>query len=290
MDIDAVIAEATKVAPVQEATTVAPIDEAPKPEATVNDSQEAVSTEEKPEDVAKPDSELTPEQLAKREANRQSHRNSREAKLRREVRELREFRTQTEAKQAQPPQQTQNPSGAPEKPKEGNFNSFMEFLEAKDVYQEKLYEWKLEQKLSELSQKSQPQVDHKMVERIQQIAQQKQEFAQRNPEYEALAVQNSDFFENMPKHIEAAFLKADNPTMAAFALMKEGSLQDLEDLPADRIDMVIGRAEERGKAYLNSVKTATNASTPIESLKGTSSATKPLEKKSVEELMKQFNS
>ena len=166
----------------------------------------------------------------------------------------------------------------------------MDFLEAKDDYFEKLSDWKVEQKLSELSQKSQPQVDNKMVERIQQIAQQKQEFAQRNPEYEALAVQNSDFFENMPKHIEAAFLKADNPTMAAFALMKEGSLQDLEDLPADRVDMVIGRAEERGKVYLNSVKTATNASTPIQSLKGTSSATKPLEKKSVEELMKQFNS
>lgn len=284
MDIDAVIAEATKVAPAQEATTVAPIDETPKQEPEViKDTAETV------DDTAKPDSELTPEQLVKREANRQSHRNSREAKLRREVRELREFRTQTEAKQAQPVQAT-NTNGMPEKPKEENFNSFMEFLEAKDAYQEKLGDWKLEQKLSELSQKSQPQVDHKMVERIQQIAQQKQEFAQRNPEYEALAVQNSDFFENMPKHIEAAFLKADNPTMAAFALMKEGSLQDLEDLPADRIDMVIGRAEERGKAYLNSVKTATNASTPIESLKGTSTATKSLEKKSVEELMKQFNS
>lgn len=285
MDIDAVIAEATQVAPAQEATTVAPIDKTPKQEAEVtNDTVETV------DDAVKPDSELTPEQLVKREANRQSHQNSREAKLRREVRELREFRAQTEAKQAQPAQVTQNTNGMPQKPKEENYNSFMDFLEAKDDYFEKLSDWKVEQKLSELSQKSQPQVDNKMVERIQQIAQQKQEFAQRNPEYEALAVQNSDFFENMPKHIEAAFLKADNPTMAAFALMKEGSLQDLEDLPADRVDMVIGRAEERGKVYLNSVKTATNASTPIQSLKGTSSATKPLEKKSVEELMKQFNS
>ena len=98
MDIDAVIAEATQVAPAQEATTVAPIDETPKQEAEVtNDTVETV------DDAVKPDSELTPEQLVKREANRQSHQNSREAKLRREVRELREFRAQSRLNQHKSP-------------------------------------------------------------------------------------------------------------------------------------------------------------------------------------------
>lgn len=288
MDIEAVIAEATKpVAEAQEATSteVANV-ETQTPE---QEAKEAESLKDKA------DSELTPEQLAKREKNRESHLNSKLAKLRRENRELKEFKTQLEQQtsKAQPQNsQTQaNPSGAPVKPKESDYNSFMEFLEAKDAYYEQLSDWKVEQKLSERDNKVQAaQLDIKQVNRIQEMANQEEAFAKSNPEYAKLVYENhSDFMTNMPRAVAEALLEAENASLALFALAKEDRLEDLADLPIHRIAMEIGRAEERGKAYLSSGNKATNAPPPMQGLRGTGSASKSLDNKSVEELMKQFN-
>ena len=271
MDIEAVIAEAT--------TPVANVQEAPKVEATEQTSETPAEAKPEPaEDLAtKPDSELTPEQLAKREENRQSHRNSREAKLRREVRELREYRAKME-QQASAPQQTKPVDDG--SPKEDEYDNFLDYVKA-------TARWEAKQEFTEQN-KVAPSIDPVKVERIQQIAQQEQEFAQRTPEYRALYEKHSDFLGNMPKPVAEALLEADNATLAIYALMKEGTLEDLEDLSPSRMAMEIGRAEERGKGYLGFVRKTTNASAPIESLKGTGSSSKPLASKSVEELMKQF--
>lgn len=153
MDIEAVIAEATTpVANEQKATPEVANEETVIPQnQEANDKAEAESLKDKP------DSDLTPEQLEKRTKNRESHLNSKLAKMRRENRELREFKAQLEQKtsQAQPiTQQPQNANGAPVKPKESDYNSFMEFLEAKDAYYEQLSDWKVEQKLAERETKA----------------------------------------------------------------------------------------------------------------------------------------
>jgi len=76
MDIDAIIAEATiEVAPEQSAPEQAADD---NNEVVTEEAPAAESQQAEPEtDLRnKPDSELTPEQLAKRELNRKSHTNS----------------------------------------------------------------------------------------------------------------------------------------------------------------------------------------------------------------------
>lgn len=271
IDLDAVIAEATAdVAPEAKATEVAP--------------QAELTPEAPEEDVSsKTDDELTPEQLAKREANRESHRNSREAKLRRELRELREYRAQQEVKVAAPAQPVSD--GRPIAPKESDFTTLMDYLEAKDKYQEANYEWKLEQKISELKPKEPVQVDTVQAERIQQIGVKALEFAKAVPEYKSLYQQNADFFEGMPKALEDAIYAADDAPLALYALMKEDRLLDLEGMSPQRMAIEIGRAEERGKSYLNSPKPVSNAPQPFPKAGRVTSGTKSLDNMSPDEIL-----
>jgi len=287
-DAQAIIAEAT----------AQPQTEAAKPtEQPAAASFEAQATEENPspkdttqdandinqetDDVSKkPDSELTPEQLEKREANRQSHLNRKLAKqrLRNENAELKARLEKLE--QAQKTPEPKEQSGPP---KLENYES--------------LDQWVLEtaKYLNKTENKTEPQVqpvnpaDSQKQVRTAEIATQAKKFAGEVPEYAALVKENNDYLNMLPDSVQEAFLEADNAPLALYALMKEGRLEDLEDLSPSRIAMEVGRAEERGKAYLSSVKKATNTPPPIESLKGTGRATKDLDSMSVEELMKKFN-
>ena len=273
MDIDAVIAEAMEIAP---AATAEVVDaQSTKTEAGVKAEPQQSKVEEADEVAelaAKPDSELTPEQLVKREANRQSHRNSREAKLRRELRELRDFKASLD-KPAQPAPATDN------SPKEEDFDSFLDFVKAtaKHEAKQELAQQKTETPKSE--------INPVQSERIQQIAQQATEFAQRTPEYVSLYKQHGAFMENLPETIETALFEADNAPLALYALMKEGRLEDLEDMSPTRIAMELGRAEERGKQYLNTTTRTTNAPPLLTPLKGTAKGSKSIEAMSSVELM-----
>lgn len=287
MDIDTVIAEATKVAEPAPASTEAKTVDLPKQEAVEAHEADA----ENKETQTKADSELTAEQLAKREANRQSHLNSKLAKMRRENRELRDAVERNQAPQApkaQLPNKADN--GAPVKPVEGNFATWGEFLDAKDVYYEALADWKVEQKLSERDTNAaesvkQQTIDTQKVERINTIAKQEEDFAKNNPEYTALYNQHSDFMNNLPIHVAEALMEADNATLALFALMKEGGLDSLEDMSPYKISMEIGKAELRGERYLNQNK-ATSAPAPMTPAKGNSAMSKTVTSMNTEELLK----
>lgn len=282
-DPQAIIAEATAEAPKAEAN--APEQEAQATSEEAQATEPSQETTQDSEDVSKkPDSELTPEQLAKREANRISHEKSKLAKekqkLREKNRELESRLKQLEQSLNQPKQQAK-PDG---KPDITQFDDHMEYLEA-------LADWKLETKLKAANeQKPQaPQVDERKLQRNQEIEQQRNALVKQAPEYQSMVAENSWYLNSMPETVQEAFYEADNAPLALYALMKEGRLEDLEDLSPARIAMEIGRAEERGKAYLGAAKTISTAPPPIESLKGTGRASKSLDSMSVEELMKKFN-
>lgn len=293
MDIDTVIAEATQVAESAQASPEAKT-ETTAPEVTAKEPEVNGSVEETKETQIKADSELTPEQLAKREANRQSHLNSKLARLKRENRELREAMERNKPQQVQPTQtQVKADNGAPVKPVESDFQTWGEFLDAKDAYYEALADWKVEQKLSDRdSKKSQDdeatRIEQFRLERTQEATKTINDVAKQTGDYASLVEQHIDFLNNIPPHIDNAFLMAENPGLALYALMKEGSLEELEDMPPHKVLMEIGKAELRGERYLNQNK-ATNAPPPITPAKGTATTSKSLENKSVEELLKQFN-
>jgi hypothetical protein len=271
MDIDAIIAEATiEVAPEQSApeqaaddTSEVVTDEVETPEVKTESKQE-----EKPEiDLRNvPDSELTPEQLAKREQNRKSHTNSKLARLARENREL---KARVEAAQ-QKPQEPQAPSLE-------NFDSIDEYMDARDAYRES--------KLS-AQDKTAPQITERQAQEFVRAADAEAAFEKAVPEYSKLVAENADFFREYledPK-LQTAIFEAENAPLALYALMKEGLIGELYDLTPTRLAAELAKAEIRGQSYLVPKKTVTNAPAPIESVKGTGSGSKPIERMSPSEL------
>jgi hypothetical protein len=292
MDIDAVIAEATKVAEPAQASPEAKIETAPEAQEVSQEKPADTGNVEAQDLQKKADHELTPEQLAKREANRQSHLNSKLAKLRRENRELREANERS----AKPQTQEAKPSndGRPAAPKPEAFRTWGEYEDARDAYVEQLADWKLDRKLAERDTKNNQTAESVRAEqeklfRAQQATKTIDEVAKQNPDYSQLINEHADFLNNIPPHIDDAFLMAENPGLALYALMKEGNLEALEDMPKERVLMEIGKAELRGMGYLNRNK-ATNAPAPISASRGTGSTSKSLESMSVEDLLKKFNS
>jgi hypothetical protein len=265
MDAQAIIAEAFNEAPAQEAAIeVAATEATPEPETPViEESAESIAT--------KPDSELTPEQLAKREANRISHQNSKEARLRRENRELKALIESSQ--KAQPPKEISPP-------KLEDYDSLDQWVLATAEH--------LNTKSQQTQEASKPSTAHLDLHRAETISK-IQNFASTNREYAALEQENLETLQTIPEDIQQAFFRADNAQLALYALMKEGALGDIYDVPTEKLSYFIGKAEERGKSYLGSVKKATNTPPPIESLKGTGRTTKDLDSMSVEELMKKFN-
>lgn len=282
MDIEAVIAQAQEAQPESKATEVAETTEAPV---------EAEAKEEPKKQEIKPDSELTPEQLAKREANRQSHLNSKLAKMRRENRELREL----VQKATQTGPQTKTDNGMPQPPREEDFQDWDSFRAAERKHYEDLADWKIEQKLSERDKKStesteQARIQQYQQERINQHAQKEVEFAKLVPDYEQRVYGDyGQFMSDIPPVVANALLEADNASLALYALAIEGTLEQLEDMSPYRVSIEIGKAEVRGETYLNRKKT-TSAPAPIAAARGTGTTEKALHNQSVEELMKKFNS
>lgn len=268
IDVDAVIAEALETnATEQQASET----EASEVETSEPSTAQVVETEE---DIGKkPDSELTPEQLAKREVNRQSHQNSKLAQLRRELRAERKLNEQlrsTPAKQE------------PQAPVMDNFDSLEEYMDARDAFRDS--------KNSTAQSKEQPQDDTRAYEMQDKLAREA-EFARSTPEYTQLIAKNREFFGEVEKDAKLAnaIIEADNAPLALYALMKEGMLDELYDLSPTRLAAEIAKAEIRGQSYLTPPKRVTNAPAPIEAAKGNGSSSTELGDKTVDQLMKHFD-
>lgn len=290
MDIQAVIAEAQSSAETAKAETPAETT-AQQSEVETAEQSPKEATAEVNEDLSKKtDAELTPEQLAKRERNRQSHLNRQQAKMRRENRELRELVQKLNQKTS-----TSQPQegGAPVPPSEDNFNTWEEFRAAERKFYEDLADWKIEQKLSDRDKKTAEttktqQVDSYKAERLNEHVTKEVEFAKQVPDYEATVYGDyADFMNNLPLPVAEALLEADNASLALYALAKEGTLEQLEDLSPYQIAMAIGKAEVRGEKYLNR-NTATNAPAPVAAAKGTGKPTKSFMDMPMDDLLSQF--
>jgi len=258
MDINTVLGTATEVATEPKASTEA-ASENPK----VEEKVEVEAPAKVEEDISKkPDSELTPEQLAKREKNRQSHLNSKLAEMRRAKREL---EAQVAQLRQQPKPQEQVNNGRP------RIEDFAD--KTWEEYNEALTDWKLEQKFSatnkqsEETQKSQ-QINQAKAQRVYEVAQAEAEFAKSNPEYAELVNENAAFFSGITPEIAEGLAEADNPTVAIYALMKEGGLDNLFDLTPTKLAAELAKAEIRGETYLKQVKPTTNAPAPITAARG----------------------
>lgn len=279
MDIDSIIAEATQpVANEQSAALEAASSDA--------DNQAEVKAVETQEDIEKkPDSDLTPEQLAKREANRESHRKSSFAQMRREAREAKAEaqRLKAEIEAIRQGSQPKSEPKAEGEPKAEDYESWEDYSKALIRYEAKQIreaETKQTQEVQEQQKRQawkaerEVQIAHKAIEVMKQI-----------PDYKEMVEEYGDVldsFDDTP--IETAFLEAENPELAAYALMKEGKLESLAQMSPYKMAMEIAKAEVRGAAYLKQPKPVTSAPAPLSPAKGSAVGGKSIERMTPNEL------
>lgn len=280
-DIDAIIAEASTEANVQPAaSTEAETPQTPQPEKEV-----------KEEDVSqKPDSELTSEQLAKRERNRESKLNSKLAEMRRANRDLQARLAQTQTPPAPVKSDTWDFS------KEPDLNDPYYKDKTWAQYTRDLVKFQSENTLAENNKKTeatqQQQAYKTWVDtQANKVDARLPELSAQIPDIEdvlADADMDSIVHSLTPEQARVA-LEAEDINLAVYTLQKEGKLEEVAKLPPNQLAAAIAKAEMRGQQYLNQTKqTITNAPTPIKAAKGNSTGGKSLEKQSVDELMNSY--
>lgn len=254
MDINTIIAEAEETAIEQPASKEADTE---IPEQVTQETEADISK--------KPDEALTPEQLAKREKNRESHLNSKLAEMRRANRDL-----QAQLAQRTPKPQTTEGRDTSTKP---NPNDPFYKDKTWEQYNEDLTDWKLEQKLAENTKKTQ---ETQNVQELSKWAEERGSVVDNRiveleaaiPDFARTLEEVEDILPPLTPEQARIALEADDINLAVYALQKEGKLMDMLQLPPSRLAAEIAKAEIRGQQYLKQEKPVTNAPKPMASAKG----------------------
>lgn len=225
------------------------------------------------QDAGKPEDD-TP--FPKKAVNAISRRDKQIGKLRAEreqlASELEKYRQQAQLKQTQ----NNTPAGAP---KEADYKTYAEYLEAVNDYKidQKFAKLQGEQKQTQQNTQEQAWVS----ERQTAIETQAADFIKENPEALALVQEYADVVDNFSPELERLFLEADNAPLAFYNLAKEGKLEALPSMSLAKAAMEIGRAQTQ-----TPIKPKTKAPAPLPASRGSVAAGKQLIDMSPEELGK----
>lgn len=246
------------------------------------------------EEAKAPESDETDTPWPKKAVNAMSRKDKQLGKYRYENQLLKQRLDALEAAQKGAPQA--QAAQVKQAPKDTDYDTYGEYLNAAMQYQ-------IDNKLQETSKKQDEQRQAKQktqqyqqweATRSQTIASGIQKTISENPGVEQLIVQamteNNDLLDNMPKHIEQAFLESDNAHLALLALSQEGQLEAVMAMSPYQAAMAIAKAEARGEALLKARKQVTKAPQPMAAAKGTGHASKGLSQMSVKDLLKEMNS
>jgi hypothetical protein len=265
MDIDAIIADATASAePAQPKTETADA----KPEVTEADVQDDTKPEAS-EDSDKPVEDSFP----KKAVNALSRRDKKIGQLRERERQLLQ---ELESLKKQTPATKQEAKESA--PKEEDFETYGEYLDARAAYaaEKKYSEIQAKQKQESESVES----ESRKSERIEALEDNAEEAKKIITDFDTV-VNAALSTAKLAPHVQQVFLEADNPAFALYALAKEGTLEDLNDMTAYQVAKTVARMEEKGLTYK---KQTTKAPAPMSPAKGTGSAGKPLDRMSYDEL------
>jgi hypothetical protein len=185
-----------------------------------------------------------------------------------------------------PPQEQQIdnqsiPDGLKE-PQEDDFEDYAEYLKAVGKFEvEREYATKEAQAQQQREVESQQQW---VRQRAEQIDARAAEVVKTIPELEGLYRENQDIIEGYSNTTKMAFLEADAPEMAFYALAQEGRLEELDGMTPTKIAREIALAEIRGQK-LSKSRPQSKAPAPIKKAKGTGTRRKTLDDMSPSELL-----
>lgn len=188
--------------------------------------------------------------------------------------------------------QSQPVSGSENSPKMENFESVLDYIEAKQKFdlEQKFAEQGNQQQITALQQQQQAI----RAQQEQQIEQEITELVSSNPEVKTLFESNLHIIDQMPPHVENLLYEIGDAVAATYALAKEGRLQDLYYMHPHVAAAELVQAQQRGRQYLerqSSSKTNVplkEAPKPIGSIKGAGRPSKSIDKMTPEELVKRY--
>ncbi len=194
--------------------------------------------------------------------------------------ELERYRSQGQAQTTKPEQSATN-TKAP--PNEDDFDNYGDYLKAQVLHE---VEQKQAQKQADYeAQQRQAQYQEWEAQQTARIAQAAQSHSQSIPDFASVIDEHADIMDELPQHVQTAFLEAEDGALAFYVLAKDGKLDDLVNMTPYQVMREIVKAESR-KPSLNRV---TKAPEPIKGVQGRGSVTKDLSELSGSELLKRLN-
>lgn len=262
---DAIVADVNSKATAAETPTEETKVEETTAEETVVENEEV---EQKAEEPAKPETDAEKAKLL----NKLSRENRKIGKLTAEKYQLKQ---ELEALKAQKVTIKEG------EPQESDFEGkpYGEYLKA-------VAKWEAKQLFNENQLK---QVEEKTKESNDDWKQERLELARENGEMARKAFPDFDKITNevydiLDPKLHDVFLEADNGAFALYTLVKEGKIEELNELSPTKAAMMISRYEDKGLAL--SKKPTTKAPAPLSPSKGNTIGNKSLENKSTAELLK----
>jgi len=248
---------------------------APTTQPEADTTQEAATTDE----ANKAESNELP--IPKKILNAMSHKDRRIGKL-----TAKQYEAEAKIKQLEEQLATYNKpkeSQQSGKPNTANFDNYEDYLQALAEYQvgEKFSE--SEKKRQQFEAQKNQSVYHE--ERIAKLEENDQAAKASFSDYDNVFSENEALAADMPEHVKQAFLEAEHPAYAFYAIAKEGKLEDMLNMSERQAIAMIARYEDKGLA-MSKAKQVTKAPAPMSPAKGTSAGSKSLDAMSGDELLK----
>lgn len=168
-------------------------------------------------------------------------------------------------------------------------------------YGELIKQQSMEEMKAMLSQNQQQmKLDQLMLQQQQIMADQTQaiqleavEYGKQSEDFAKVVPANADRFNVLPAEIQNLFFELESPSLAAYALAKEGKIEQLAFMSPYMAAAELVQAQARGQQYLQSTskKQVSNAPAPIQGVRGTAKAAPArLNEKSPDDLYKWIQS
>lgn len=156
-----------------------------------------------------------------------------------------------------------------EAPKMEGFESVLDYVRAQNQHDLKteLSNQRSEMQIAALEQ----QKAALKIEQEERIGQETAELVSTNADAKAVLQKNLAVIQSMPKHIEELLYEVDSPSVAAYALAKEGRLEQVYNMSPQIAVAELVAAQFRGQQYLaqGQKQAVSKAPKPMEASKGT---------------------
>jgi len=167
-------------------------------------------------------------------------------------------------------------------PQEDDFEDYATYLEAKGEYKARK---EFAGKEVEAQQRREFESQQQWVQqRAKYVDDRAAEAAKTIPELDGMYRENQDIIEGYSNEAKMAFLEADAPELAFYALATEGRLEELDTMTPTKIAREIALAEIRGEK-LTKKRPVSNAPAPIKKPRGSGTRSKSLADMSPKELL-----